>query len=68
MPFLVLLPGAAHSPGVKPKKTERLTLRMDPELRQRIEQAALRRDRSKNWLALHYIEAGLAAEPKTKPR
>lgn len=59
---------AAQSALVKPKKTERLTLRMDPELRKRIEQVAARRDRSKNWLVLHYIEAGLSRDFKTKQR
>ena len=65
---MVWIAALAQSPGVKPKKTERLTLRMDPDLRKRIEQAALKRDRSKKWLVLHYVVSGLSRDLKTKRR
>lgn len=49
------------------KKTDRLTLRLSPELRIKLKQAAERRDRSENWLAVRLIEKGLGVKTPRKP-
>lgn len=44
------------------KKTARITLRLSPEQKKNLEDAAREHDRTASWLAVRYIERGLAAD------
>lgn len=50
---------AACCPVARPKKSDRLTVRIEPDLRARLRAAADRRDRSESWLAVELIRQGL---------
>lgn len=44
------------------RRTEQMAFRLDPELRQRIEEMADLRERTMSWLIESYIKMGLSLE------
>ncbi len=49
------------------KKTEPLSLKVTPGLKQRIADMAAQKERSMNWLAAKYLEDGLARDGSPDP-